>query len=102
MSLLQGVFYNDAINFIFDDTKIEVIGGKAQLKNRLVDSTFGANYNIDINGSWGDGVLTGTAFGGASVSGGKLDLTGGTVKYVEYSAVGNADSLQVVVGIMRE
>jgi hypothetical protein len=56
--------------------------------------TFYAGYDEDINGDWGGGVLTGTAVGGASVSGGKLDLTYGDIRYVEYASAGNSVGLQ--------
>lgn len=83
-------------NYTFDSDVIEVSGGKARLKDqRPSGATFHANYNADVDGNWGDGVLTGTPVGGASVSGGKLDLTGGTLKYVDYDANLNADSQQV-------
>lgn len=79
-------------NYTFDSDVIEVSGGVAKLKDqRPADATFFANYNTDINGNWGGGVLTGTPVGGAAVSGGKLDLVGGT-KYVDYDADLNADS----------
>lgn len=94
MSLSQGIFYDDANNFIFDSDKIEIVGGKAQLKDLLVGATFYANYNTDINGTFGNGSLAFTAHGGASVSGGQLDLRGGTLKYIEGSAVANADSAE--------
>ncbi len=87
--------YSISSQYTYDPTKIEIVDGKAQLIDyRLPDSTFAASYNIDINGSYGNGVLTGTAFGGASITGGELDLTGGTAKYVAYTAVGNADNQQ--------
>ncbi len=83
-------------NYTFDSDVIEVSGGKAKLKDqRPEDATFHANYNADVDGNWGDGVLTGTPVGGAGVSGGKLDLDGGTLKYVTYDADLNADSQQV-------
>ncbi len=83
-------------NYTFDSDVIVVSGGKAKLKDqRPADATFHANYNADVNGNWGNGVLTGTAVGGAVVSGGELDLTGGTAKYVDYDIIGNADHAQV-------
>ncbi len=87
--------YTTPVNYTYDNTKIEVSGGLAQLKDLTpLNETFFANYNTNINGNRGLGVLTGIAFGGASVSGGKLDLKGGTVKYVDYDADLNADSQQ--------
>ncbi len=83
-------------NYTFDSDVIEVSGGKAKLKDqRPSGATFHANYNADVDGNWGDGVLIGTPVGGAGVSGGKLDLTGGAAKYVDYASAGNADHAQV-------
>jgi hypothetical protein len=84
-------------NYTFDSDVIEISGGEARLKDqRPSNATFYAGYySSSINGSWGNGVLTGTPIGGASVTGGKLDLTGGTVKYVDYDADLNADSQQI-------
>ncbi len=82
-------------NYTFDSDLIEVTGGKAKLKDqRPDDATFHANYNADVNGNWGGGVLTGTPFGGAAVSGGKLDLAHNDIRYVDYDADGNANSQQ--------
>ncbi len=87
-------------NYTFDSDLIEIAAGKAKLKDqRPAGATFHANYNADVNGNWGGGVLTGTPIGGAAVSGGKLDLTGGTAKYVDYDIIGNADHAQI--GCMR-
>jgi len=84
----------DDTGFTYDNTKAEFTGSLCRQKDqRQAGATFGVNYSVDINGNWGNGVLTGTASGGASVSGGKLDLTGGT-KYVRYDAISNANSLQ--------
>jgi hypothetical protein len=54
----------------------------------------GATYTNDINLNWGGGVLTGTAFGGATVASGKLDLRNFD-KYIRYAALNNASSTQV-------
>lgn len=87
-------FDNDT-GFVYDPSKAEFVAGKLQqIAHSPADATFGANYNSDINGNWGNGVLTGVPIGGAAVSGGKLDLTGGTAKYVDYDAALNADSQQ--------
>ena len=88
--------YNNSSEYQFDSDKIEVDSGLAKLKDLVsAEETFYANYNTNINGNRGNGVLTGTAYGGASVSGGKLDLAHSDERYVDYSAVGNADSQQV-------
>jgi hypothetical protein len=87
--------FDSPTGFTYDPTKSEFIAGKLQQKDqRPVNATFYAAYTSNINGTWGNGVLTGTATGGASVSGGKLDLRGAT-KYVSYNAVNNANSYQV-------
>ncbi len=56
--------------------------------------TFYANYEDNINGTWGEGDLTGTPTGGAATVDGKLDLTHDDKRYVTYDAVNNADSQQ--------
>lgn len=80
-------------NYTYDSAKIEVTGGVAQLID-VFPGTFYASYNVDVDGDEGDGVLTGTAVGGASVSGGKLDLKGETKQHVHYDATDNADHAQ--------
>jgi hypothetical protein len=86
-------FTSDA-GFTYDNTKAEFASGLARTKSqRPTNATFGATYTDNINGSWGNGGLNGTGIGSPTISGGKLELTGGT-KYVSYDAVGNADTLQ--------
>ena len=85
--------FSASAGFTYDSDKTEFIGGVArQVNRRPANSTFYNDFQT-LNASWGDGVLTGTPTGGASVSGGKLDLKGGTIKYVDYSAASNADVL---------
>lgn len=87
--------YTTPSNYTFDTDLIEIDGGKAKLKNLTpVNETFYANYNSNIDGNRGNGILTGTSFGGAVVSGGKLDLTYNDIRYVDYNATLNADSIQ--------
>lgn len=87
--------FADDTGFVYNADEAEFVDGKVQQKNQVpANATFGASYDTDINGNWGAGNLTGTAYGGAAVSGGKLDLAHDDLRYVEYSAVGNADSLQ--------
>lgn len=88
--------FADDIDFIYDNTKAEFTGGLVRQKDqRPSNATFYASFTNNINGSWGNGILTGTAIGGASVSGGKLDLSFADVRYVNYNADLNADSQQV-------
>jgi hypothetical protein len=85
----------DDIGFVYNPLLVEFVGGLVQQKNqRPANATFGANYNTNINGNWGDGVLTGAPTGGATTSGGKLDLAHSDNRYVDYDADLNADSQQ--------
>lgn len=87
--------FTSDVGFTYDNTKAEFVGGKVQQKSQIpTNNTCGATYTNNINLNTGDGVLTGIGFGTPTVSGGKLDLTGGT-KYVEYAGAGNANSPQV-------
>ena len=86
-------------NYIFDPNVIEVLsdlGGRGQLKLiRPANETFFVPYTSDINATFSDGSPTGTAFGGAAVSNGKLDLSFNDSRRVTYNANLNADSQQV-------
>jgi len=88
--------FNNDIGHTYDPTKGEFSGGKFQQKSqRPTGATFYAPYSSDINGAWGNGTLTGTASGGAAVSGGRLDLTGGVLgKNVSYSPTNNINNGQ--------
>jgi len=88
--------FTTGANYTFDSAKIEVTGGVAKLLDqRPTDASFFANYNTDEDGNWGDGTLTGTLNSTASVTGGNLDVTGGTTgKSADYDADANADSQQ--------
>jgi len=80
-------FDSDA-GFTFDSSKASVGA------NLETDESAYASYNDDINLSIGLGTLTGTGTGSPVITSGKLDLTGLTVKYVDYDANLNADSQQ--------
>ena len=131
MSLQTTINYDTPGNFTFDSGKIEIAGGKAQLKLQenaenfnedfasdtgftydsgktefsggqvqqklIIESgeTFRALYDTDLNAEYADGSATGTGAGGASVSGGKLDLKGHTNQYVDYAGASNGDHAQV-------
>ncbi len=69
--------------------------GTASLRDLALDGMFFADFSSSIDATWSGGTGTGTATGGAAVSGGQLDLTGATNQYVSYTAVDNADSQQV-------
>jgi len=63
-------------NYTFDAAEIEIVAGKAQLKDKTpTDATFGATYTTDQSKqNWSKGPVTGTLNGDAAVSGGKLVL----------------------------
>jgi hypothetical protein len=87
--------FADDTDFTYDSDLVEFSGGQVQQKDtRPANSTFYASYTNNVNGNWGNGVLIGSPIGGASVSGGKLDLAHSDVRYVDYDADGNADSQQ--------
>jgi hypothetical protein len=86
--------FADDMGFVYDSDKAEFSGGKVQQKS-IINASSGANFNIDINlEDWSGGIKTGTSIGGAGITGNKLDLTGETIKYVEYNADLNADMQQ--------
>lgn len=76
-----------------DANKIEVANNRGKLKPFL---TFYANYNSNINGTRGLGILAGSSFGSAGVVGGELDLAHSDIRGVDYSAVENADGQQII------
>ena len=81
----------------FDNSLIEVVGGKAQLKDNpplIPNSTFWATYASSINADFGLGDTTGTAVGNASINNQKLDLSFSDLSYVSYSGIGNASYVQ--------
>ncbi|MEE9458264.1 MAG: hypothetical protein V3V84_00710 [Candidatus Bathyarchaeia archaeon] len=81
--------------FTYDSALTEFVAGKCQQKDQQPNADSAADYSSSIDLSWGGGTLTGTATGGAAVSGGELDLSFSDIRYVDYSATGNADSTQV-------
>lgn len=58
-------------------------------------STFFATYASSINATSSSGSGTGTAFNGAAISGGVLNLNGATTKYVSYSGTSNFNQAQI-------
>lgn len=78
-------FDNDT-GHTYDNTKAEFTGGQVQqIDNLPTNSVAWITYtnNIDINYSL-SGTRTGTAAGGAAISGNRLDCTNGTSKNVSY------------------
>ena len=88
--------YTTPANYSYDTDLIDVVGGVAKLKDLTpLNSKAWATYTSSINLSGGLGVLTGTGVGSPTISGNKLDLTGDTIKHVDYDAENNADMQQV-------
>ena len=85
--------FDDETNYVFDSDYVEFVSGKAQLKNVNTRRTFCARYDLDINGNFGDGVLTAVPGANpATVSGGLLDCTGG--KSLSYAVLDNFAATQ--------
>jgi hypothetical protein len=69
MSLQATINYDNAANFTFDSDLIEIVGGKAQLKNQIdPDEMFFANFSSKDLLRAAGGSLVGTLGGGASVT----------------------------------
>jgi hypothetical protein len=88
--------FSSSTGFVYAATKAEFAGGTVRpTSQRPAGATFGVNFLSSINGNWGNGSLVGVASGGASVSGGKLNLNGGTAKYVTYQDQPSFDLPQI-------
>ena len=83
----------------YDSDLAEFTSGLVRTKDkRPTNCVFYASYTNDINGSWGNGTLTGTPGGNTNVHDGYLDLsTGG---YVEYP-IDNFASMSSSAGCIR-
>lgn len=85
--------FASASGFTHDSAKAEFASGLLrQLAQRPAGATFAAKFNSQVNASWGNGDLAATATGGAGISGGKLNLSGGG-KYVTFDGVDNVSQL---------
>jgi hypothetical protein len=56
---------------------------------------FYASYATSIDADYAGGSVTGTAFGGAAIAGGYLDLAHNDARYVSYDGTSNVDAQQV-------
>jgi len=84
--------FADDTDFTYDSDLAEFVGGKVQqINQRPTDAIFYASFNKDKDGDWGDGDLTGTLLGSASVSGGQLNCTSSASDGISYDCIGNAD-----------
>lgn len=73
-------------------------GVLSQIDQRPASATFFAAWTSSLSANWsgsGNGSLVVSAFNGAAINGGLLDLTGSVNKYVSFSATHNTDSLQI-------
>lgn len=88
--------FADDIGFVYDSDKAEFSGGQVEQKDQrnYSNASFEASYSSVINGTRGLGALIGTPINGATITGSKLDLTGG--RSVNYDADLNADSQQTL------
>lgn len=69
--------------FAFDSNDIEIAGGIGKLKSYAPNSSFGCKFYDTVNANYWTGASgVNTPVGGAAISGNKLDLKGGTVKYL--------------------
>lgn len=85
----------DDTGFTYDSDLVEFSGGQIQQKDlQPSDSQSWITYESTINLNYGAGTLTGTATGGASISGNKLDLAQSDVRYVTYNATNNITAIQ--------
>lgn len=79
----------------YDATELEYAAGVLrQLDKRPANATYYAAFTAMLNANWGNGSLVVSPSNGAAISGGFLNLTGSTNKYVTFDPVANADSLQ--------
>ncbi len=96
--LLFAQDFASGVGFTLDAAKAEFVAGLVrQIDLRPLNASFYASFNSGKDGNWGDGSLTGTLVNGATVSGGRLDLTGDTAaKHAAYTAVSNADHVSKI------
>lgn len=88
-------FEGNSVNVSGSDIgKYPVYVDAAQLLDPESSVTFMVAYDTSLDANVYNDNQKATAVGSPSISNGKLDLTGGTAKYVEYQADGNADAQQ--------
>jgi hypothetical protein len=93
--------FSSDVGFSYNTDVTEFVAGQLQQKEQWTNADSAADYNTSIDLSWGGGVLTGTAVGGASILNGELDLAHDDLRYVDYNAAGNGDSTQVGSVLMK-
>jgi len=91
MAISTVVTYNSASGFQFDAGKIEI--------GRPAGAIFYASYHSVVDANWGDGVLSASVVGSATISGSALDLRGDDIIYINYTATNILDGLGSVGAI---
>ena len=92
--------FADDTDFTYDNDLAEFISGLVRQKNkRLANAIFYASFLNSKDASWGEGSLTGTLGGNASVHDGYLDLNSGG--YEEFP-IDNFSSMQSSSGCIRK
>lgn len=88
--------FADDTDFTYDNTLAEFTSGLVRQKDQTPSNVISwATFNSNISLTGGGGSIIGTGTGSPVITGNKLDLTGGTIKYVDYDANSNMDSQQV-------
>lgn len=91
-TLEQVINYSTPGNFTFDSALVEFVGSSVRLKDlRPTGATFHSKFETK-DGNWGDGDLTGTFKGDASVSDGQLNSTANSPSAIEYDGASNMPS----------
>jgi len=79
--------FSDDTGFTYNASLSEFTGGSVRQVDKITPGMVAwATYTENVNINFGSGTLEGVAIGGAAVEDSRLDLTGDTVKYVEYVA----------------
>jgi len=88
MTIIKQYPFSTPGDYTYDSNLIEVTGGVAKLKLQTYsEETFYARYNSSIDGDRGSGSLVAVETGGVVIANNRLDLTGGTNKYLTYSGI---------------
>ena len=80
--------FTSSTGFSYDVTKAEFVGGQVQQKAQGDGALFGANFSVDEDANWAAGSATGILVN-ATINAGKLDCTGGGLKFCRYSSTSN-------------
>ena len=85
-------FANDT-GFTYDSNLVEFAAGIMRQLDQVDEATCGATLDsgLDLE-SWSNGVVTGTATGGAAVLNNRLDLAHNDVRYVSFAGLNNVST----------